>query len=72
MIHSKSGAHLCNLLLVIHNQQWHGQQDGSKSLNSILKTPSRGQLVTLLKAGNEVREAQSHSRKSLLCPTVLK
>lgn len=41
-------AHLCNLLLVINNQQRHRQQDGSETLHSVLKTPRGGQLVALL------------------------
>ena len=66
------GSHLCDLLLVINHQQRNGQQDGSEALHSLLKAPGGGQLVALLQAGDEVGEAQAHSREALLCPTVLK
>ncbi len=66
------GAHLRNLLFVINHQQRHREQDASEALNSFLKAPGRGQLVALLQAGDEVGEAQAHSRQSLFCPTVLK
>lgn len=72
VIHSWFAAHLCNFLLVVNYQQWYRQQDGSEALDSFLKPPGRGQLVTLLQASDEVGEAQAHSRQSLLCPTVLK
>lgn len=71
-IHSRFGAHLCNLLLVVNHQQRYREQDGSKALHSFLKPPGRRQLVALLQAGDEVGETQADSRQSLLCPAVLK
>lgn len=71
-MHSWPVAYLCNFLLVVNYQQRYRQQDGSEALNSFLKPPGRGKLVTLLQAGNEVREAQAHSRQALFCTTVLK
>lgn len=72
VIQSRPGAHLCNLLFVINHQQRYRQQDDSKALNSFLKSSSSGQLVALLQAGDEVREAQAHSRQALLRAAVLK
>ena len=54
---SQLGAHLSNLLLVINHQQRYREQDGSEALNSFLKPPRCGQLVALLQAGDEIREA---------------
>lgn len=65
------GAHLCNLLLVINHEQRHRQQDGSEALDGFLKTPGSCQLVALLQTGDEVGQAQAHSREPLLCTTVL-
>ena len=65
-------AHLSNLLLVINHEQWNRQQDGSEALDGVLKPPGSGQLVALLQTGDEVGEAQAHSREPLLCSTVLK
>lgn len=70
--HSWSAAHLGYFLLVVNYQQWYRKQDGSETLDSFLKPPGCGQLVTLLQAGDEVGEAQTHSRQPLLCPRVLK
>lgn len=72
MIHRRFVAHLCNFLLVVNYQQWYRQQDGSETVHSFLKPPGRGQLVALLQAGDEIREAQAYSRQPLLCPAVLK
>lgn len=64
-------AHLCYLLFVINHQQGDREQDGSESLDGFLKPSCRGQLVALLKAGNQVGEAEPHGRKPLLRPTIL-
>lgn len=70
--HSWSAAHLGYFLLVVNDQQWYRKQDGSETLDSFLKPPGCGHLVTLLQASDEVGEAQTHSRQTLLCPRVLK
>lgn len=65
-------ANLCNFLFVVNYKQWHRQQDGSKTFDCFLKSPSCGQLVALLQAGDEVRETQANSWKSILRLVFLK
>ena len=63
--------HLGDLLLVVHHQQRHREQDGPEALHALLEAARRGQLVALLQAGDEVRETQAHGGETLLGPAVL-
>lgn len=65
-------ADLCNFLFVVNYKKWHRQQDGSEAFHCFLKSASGGELVTLLQAGDEVRETQANSWESVLRLVFLK
>lgn len=62
----RSAPHLSNLLLVVHHQQGHTEQDGAELLHSLLKLASCSELVAQLQALDQVIKLQSHSRESIL------
>lgn len=59
-------AHLGNLLLVVHHQQWNAEQDGAELFHSLLELANSGELVAELQALDEVIELQAHSRDAAL------
>jgi len=62
----ESAPHLRDLLLVVHHQQGHAEQDGAELLHGLLKLASRSELVTQLQALDQVVEFQSNGREGIL------
>lgn len=63
---TESAPHLSDLLLVIHHQQGHAEQDGAELLHGLLKLASRGQLVADLQALDQVVQFQPNGREGIL------
>lgn len=62
----ESASHLSDLLLVVHHQQRHAEQDGAELLHGLLKFASRGELVAQLQALDQVIEFQANGREGIL------
>lgn len=62
----KVAPHLGNLLLVVHHEQRHAQQDGPELLHCLLEFAGGGELVAELQALDQVIQLQANCRDCVL------